>query len=89
LTTNLLATSAVSRSIGEFLLFAMPELAEEAVARLGDLRRHVSGNIYQNILLVPPGHPVWGRREVDNQVTWGVSAWRIQREQHPPTIRGT
>ena len=68
-------------SVGEFILLAMPELAEDAVQRLGDLRRHVSGGIYKNILLLPPGYPVWGRREADNQVTWGISAWRIQREQ--------
>jgi hypothetical protein len=79
----------LAASVGEFILFAMPELAEDAVQRLGDLRRHVSGDIYRNILLLPPGYPCWGRREVDSQVTWGISAWRIQREQNPRTIRRT
>jgi len=77
----------LAASVGEFILLAMPELAEDAVQRLGDLRRHISGDLYKNILLLPPGYPVWGRREVDNQVTWGISAWRIQREQNPRTIR--
>lgn len=79
----------LAASVGEFILLAMPELAEDAVQRLGDLRRHVIGDIYKNILLVPPGYPVWGRREIGNQVTWGISAWRIQREQNPRTIRPT
>jgi hypothetical protein len=77
----------LAESVGEFILFAMPELAQEAIQRLGDLRRHVAGNLYKNILLVPPGYPVWGRRETNNTVTWGISAWRIEREQHPRTIR--
>lgn len=79
----------LAATVGEFVLLAMPELAEDAVQRLGDLRRHVSGDIYKNILLLPPGYPAWGRREVDNQVIWGISAWRIQREQNPRTIRCT
>ena len=79
----------LAASVGEFILLAMPELAEDAVQRLGDLRRHVSGGIYMNLLLVPPGYPVWGRREVDNQVNWGISAWAIQRQQNPRTRRCT
>jgi hypothetical protein len=77
----------LAASVGEFILFAMPELAQDAVHRLGDLRRHVSGDIYRNLLLLPLGYHAWGRREVDNQVTWGISAWRIQREQNSLTIR--
>jgi hypothetical protein len=79
----------LAASVGEFILLAMPELAPEAIQRLGDLRRHVSGDIYRNILLLPPGYPPWGRREVDSQVIWGISAWAIQREQNPRTIRCT
>jgi hypothetical protein len=79
----------LAASVGEFILFAMPELAEDAVRRLGDLRRHLSGDVYKNILLLPPGYPVWGRREVDKKVVWGISAWRIQREQNPRTVRRT
>jgi hypothetical protein len=78
----------LAESVGEFILCAMPELAQDAVEQLGDLRRHVAGCLYRNLLLVPPGYPVWGRREIDSNVTWGVSAWRIEREQHPWTIRG-
>lgn len=70
----------LAASVGEFILFAMPELADDVIQRLGDLRSHVSGDIYRNILLLPPGYPVWGRREVDNQVIWGISAWQIYRE---------
>jgi hypothetical protein len=77
----------LAASVGEFVLFAMPELAEDTVQRLGDLRRHVSGDLYRNILLLPPGYSVWGRREVDSQVTWGISAWRIERMQNPRTVR--
>jgi hypothetical protein len=79
----------LAASVGEFILFAMPELAEGAIQRLGDLRRYVSGDLYKNILLLPPGYSVWGRREVNSQVTWGISAWRIQRERNPRTTRGT
>lgn len=77
----------LAASVGEFILFAMPELALDAIQRLGDLRRHVFGDIYRNILLLPPGYHPWGRREVESQVIWGVSAWRIQREQNPRTKR--
>jgi hypothetical protein len=79
----------LAASVGEFILFAMPELADDAIQRLGDLRRYVSGDIYRNILLLPPGYAAWGRREVDNQVIWGISAWRIDREQNPQTKRCT
>lgn len=79
--------SWLAASVGEFILLAMPELATDVIQRLGDLRQHVSGDIYRNLLLLPPGYPVWGRREVDMQVIWGVSAWRIQREQNPRTMR--
>lgn len=78
----------LAASVGEFILFAMPELAEEAVQRLVDLRfRHIKGDIYRNILLLPPGYSCWGRREFDNQVTWGISTWRIERVQNPRTDR--
>jgi hypothetical protein len=77
----------LAESVGEFILLAMPELAPDAIQQLGDLQRHLTGALYQNILLVPPGYPTWGRREIDNQVSWGISAWRIQREQHPRTSR--
>ncbi len=81
--------SWLAASLGEFILLAMPELAPDAIQRLGDLRNHLSGGIYGNILLLPPGYPVWGRKETDNQVTWGISAWRIQRARNPLTRRCT
>ncbi|MFN7733623.1 MAG: hypothetical protein ACK5OB_17125 [Pirellula sp.] len=71
----------LAASVGEFCLLAMPELAQDAIQQLGDLRSHIAKRIDAfsgNILLSPPGYPVWG---------WGTSAWRIQREQNPPTIR--
>ncbi len=76
----------LAASVGEFCLLAMPELAENAIQQLGDLRRHVD-EVYRNILLLPPGYRGDGRREVNNQVIWGTSAWRIEREQNPLTIR--
>jgi hypothetical protein len=76
-------------SVGEFILLAMPELASDAIRRLGELRPHISEGLYCNILLLPPGYPCWGRREVGHQVTWGVSAWQIQRAQNPRTVRGS
>jgi hypothetical protein len=79
--------SWLAASVGEFVLLAMPELAEIAIQRLGDLRRHVRGGIYNNLLLVPPGYPVWGRKETDGRVTWGISAWRIERVWNPLTTR--
>jgi len=78
--------SWLAASVGEFVLLAMPELAEAAIQRLGDLRRHLRGGIYSNLLLLPPRYPSWGRKEAGNQVTWGLSAWRIERAQNPPTI---
>jgi len=77
----------LAASVGEFILLAMPDLAPDAIGRLGDLRRHICESLYGNILLVPPGYPVWGRTEADHQVTWGISAWRIQRAQNPLTRR--
>ena len=77
----------LAASVGEFIFCALPELAPKPIQRLGDLRRHISGDLYRNILLLPPGYPVWGRREENNQVTWGVSAWRIERAPHPETKR--
>lgn len=74
-------------SLGEFVLLAMPELAADALARMGDLRGRITGGIYGNILLAPPGFATAGRQEVDHHVTWGVSAWQIDRAQHPRTIR--
>jgi hypothetical protein len=83
----------LAESVGEFIFLAMPELAPDALRRLGDLRHHVSEGFsrsrscYPNLLLAPPGYPVWGRREVDNNVIWGISAWAIERRQHPRTSR--
>jgi hypothetical protein len=79
----------LAASVGEFILLAMPELAPDAIHRLGDLRTYVLGEMYRNILLLPPGYRPWGRREVDSQVIWGISAWKTQREQNPQTIRST
>lgn len=78
----------LAESIGEFIFLAMPELAGDSIERLGDLRSCVKGAIYKNVLLLPPGYPAWGRRESNGHVTWGISAWQIQRQQHARTIRG-
>lgn len=84
----------LSSSIGEFVLLAMPELAVEAIQRLGELgsrlrdnRRTNPHNFHTNILILPPGYPCWGRKETDKGVAWGLSAWRIQRADNPLTPR--
>lgn len=77
----------LAASMGEFTLLAMPELVPDVVARLGDSISCVYGGEYQNVLLVPPGYRTWGRREIAGQVTWGISAWRIERHNHPLTER--
>ena len=67
-------------SVGEFILLAMPELCRELTDQLGALRARARGcPLYENILLVPPGYSVRGRRERDDRITWGVSAWRVER----------
>jgi hypothetical protein len=71
----------LAASIGEFVLLAMPELAPRAIERLGDLRTHIQQALYENLLLLPPGYRVWGRRVVDHQLTWGISAWQIRRTE--------
>jgi hypothetical protein len=82
---NTLKTYSTKKHVTNVL--HMPELAESAVQHVGQLRRFMKDDIYRNVLLVPPGYPVWGRREVNQQVHWGLSAWRIQREFHPRTQR--
>lgn len=77
----------IAESVGEFVLYAMPELAALEIQRLGELRGHIAQELYGNILLLPPGYPVWGRREVNKKVVWGLSAWDIHRAQTPHTIR--
>jgi hypothetical protein len=70
----------LASSVGEFILLAMPELCRDLTDQLADLRDRVGCfPLYENILLVPPGYRVWGRRERNNQVMWGNSAWRVER----------
>ena len=74
-------------SIGEFVLLAMPELAPAAVTRIGRLCNRIGPRLLGNLLILPPGYPAWGRREVDGKVEWNQSAWKTIRQNYPETIR--
>ncbi|MBI5930744.1 MAG: hypothetical protein HY862_15650 [Chloroflexi bacterium] len=63
-------------SVGEFVFYAMPELAPTIETNYPDIRQHVKDFFYMNILLPPPGYPLpYGRKIVDGKVVWGNSRW--------------
>ena len=65
-----------------------PDLAVEAVARFGSLRELLSPfTLMNNLLIPPPGYPTPGRREIEGQVHWSLSAWNTVRAVHPITVR--
>ncbi len=82
-----LLESWLAISVGEFLVLAMPELIEPLIAQLGNLRETITFDLYQNILLSPPGYPKWGRKEVNGSVQWHLVSWQIQRKVNPITYR--
>lgn len=58
-------------SLGEFIVYAMPELVPELVSQMPGIRQ-VKHRLYTNILLPPPGYPILaGRRVIDGKIVWG------------------
>ncbi|HZC76572.1 MAG TPA: hypothetical protein VE258_02420, partial [Ktedonobacterales bacterium] len=68
-------------SLGEFVYFAMPELAPEVRTHLADVCARVPGPRYYNVQILPPGYdPPAGRyRDPSGTVIWGNYAWRADR----------
>jgi len=63
-------------SIGEFILFSMPELFPDMEAKLPDLRSLAILPLYLNVLIPPPGYNLpFGRRMKEGQITWGQTRW--------------
>ena len=61
-------------SIGEFIFFAMPELAEPFMSKLKDPHEGLEHMSFNNILLVPPNMPVHAN---------GGNAWKMTRRNEP------
>jgi hypothetical protein len=82
-----LLESWLAISVGEFLVLALPELIEPLILELADLKEKFTSDLYQNILLAPPGYPLWGRKEENGSVRWRLESWQIQRKSNPLTFR--
>ena len=69
--------SWLAGNLGEFVYFAMPELAADALARLTTIRTLVRKPIYLNVLILPPGYGAPAGRYVDDEgaVIWGNYPW--------------
>lgn len=61
-------------SVGEFIFFAMPELAPALMAKLKDPYRGAANMGFNNILIVPPNMPVFA---------FAGNAWEITRKTQP------
>jgi hypothetical protein len=69
-------------SLGEFVYFALPELAADAEEPRAELRTQVSHPIFWNVLTPPPGYPVGvGRRHNQaGNLVWGSYPWVCRRD---------
>lgn len=56
--------------IGEFIFFAMPDLAGTLLSRLGNPYQHFNHSRYNNIMIFPPNMPVYAN---------GGNAWKFKR----------
>ncbi len=67
-------------SLGEFIYFAMPELATAALKALPDIRQRVNRPIFYNVTILPPnyGAPA-GRAHRAKDVVWGNYPWQSAR----------
>lgn len=73
------------RNLGEFVYFALPELAPEARTRLADLCAVVRRPRYFNVQILPPGYVASAgrRRAASGEVIWGAYAWATERRIAP------
>jgi hypothetical protein len=68
-------------NLGEFVYFAMPELAPDVLKQLADVCAQVRGPRYFNVQILPPGYaaPAGRRRSASGDVLWGAYAWTTER----------
>jgi hypothetical protein len=71
----------VHRNLGEFVYFAMPELAPDVHTRLADVCAQVRSPRYFNVQILSPGYaaPAGRRRSASGDVVWGAYAWSTER----------
>jgi hypothetical protein len=72
-------------NLGEFIYFALPELAPDVQTRLADLCAHVRRPRYFNVQILPPGYvaPAGRQRTASGDVMWGTYAWTTERRTAP------
>jgi hypothetical protein len=68
-------------SLGEFVFFAMPELAAKTLRGLADLRQRVDRPIFYNVTILPPnyGAPAGRSHNAAGQVVRGNYPWHTSR----------
>lgn len=69
-------------SLGEFIYFAMPELAAQTMRALPDVRRRVNRPIFYNVTILPPnyGAPAGRARTTGGAVLRGNYPWQSARK---------
>lgn len=69
-------------NLGEFVYFAMPELAAETIAMLPETRKLVQAPVFYNVLILPPGYRVQAGRHHDSagNIIWGNYPWITTRK---------
>lgn len=72
-------------NLGEFVYFAMPELAPDVPMQLADVCAQVRRPRYFNVQILPPGYgaPAGRRRSAAGDVLWGAYAWTTERQPAP------
>jgi hypothetical protein len=72
-------------NLGEFVYFAMPELAPEVQTQLADVCAQVRRPHYYNVQILPPGYgvPAGRHRTASGDVIWGNYAWTTERRTAP------
>jgi hypothetical protein len=75
----------VLRNLGEFVYFAMPELAPDMQTQLADVCAQVRRPRYFNVQILPPGYaaPAGRHRTASGDVVWGDYAWSTERRTAP------
>jgi hypothetical protein len=68
-------------NLGEFVYFAMPELAPDVQTHLAEVCARVRRPRYFNVQILPPGYaaPAGRRRSAAGDVIWGTYAWMTER----------